>query len=65
MVMNSTNENCVSRLFYRPRLKGCESEVASLLDARWKSLAYDWVVESNVQKRTSSSRPIAIDDRRV
>jgi len=49
----------------RPRLKGCESEVASLLDARWKSLAYDWVVESNVQKRTSSSRPIAIDDRRV
>lgn len=24
------------------RLKGCEGEVAALVDARWKHITYDW-----------------------
>ena len=24
------------------RLKGCEGEVAALLDVRWKQITYDW-----------------------
>jgi len=26
----------------RPRLKGCEAEIAALLDPRWKALAFEW-----------------------
>lgn len=28
----------------RPRLKGCEAEIAALLDPRWKALAFEWTV---------------------
>ena len=34
----------------RLRLKGCESEIAALLDPRWKALAFEWTV---VQERAS------------
>eukprot|EP00985_Skeletonema_marinoi_P023717 scaffold15937_cov141-Skeletonema_marinoi.AAC.9 len=26
----------------RPRLKGCEAEIAALLDPRWKALSFEW-----------------------
>ena len=54
----------------RPKLKGCEAEVAALLDARWKALAFEWSQERNVQdihvplRPTAASRSLA-DDRRV
>jgi len=41
----------------RPKLKGCEAEVATLLDSCWKALAYDfWLPQQ--------PRPL-LDDRRV
>ena len=53
----------------RPKLKGCEAEVAALLDMRWKALAYEWTLE-NEQDIHIPSRPTAAprslaDDRRV
>ena len=33
----------------RPRLKGCEAEIAALLDPRWKALAFEWTA---TQERT-------------
>ncbi len=34
----------------RPRLKGCEAEIAALLDPRWKALVFEWTA---AQERTS------------
>ena len=44
---------CSFRLYnFRPRLKGCESEISELLSQRWRHVTYDWkevvVEESNL-----------------
>ncbi len=54
----------------RPKLKGCEGEVAAYLDARWKAVTFDWTVDCNVQEMHIPSRPLVsprplADDRRV
>lgn len=56
-------------LIKRPRLKGCEGEIAGYLDPRWKALTFEWSVGND---RRSSGRvaarraiPAAVDDRRV
>lgn len=55
--------------YMRPKLKGCEGEIAALLDMRWKALAYEWktISERNmeVMQPTTSPRSLARDDRRV
>ena len=57
----------------RPKLKGCEAEVAAFLDVRWKAVTFDWVMEGNVPEMNNiipmirplvSPLPLA-DDRRV
>ncbi len=53
----------------RPKLKGCEAEVVTFLDTRWKAVTFDWTLDSNVQEHIPSRplvspRPLA-DDRRV
>jgi len=54
--------------YMRPKLKGCDAEVASLLDPRWKALAYEWfsITERNMHdiRPMITPRPLA-DDRRV
>jgi hypothetical protein len=54
----------------RPKLKGCEAEVATFLDTRWKAVTFDWTLDSNVQEMHILSRPLVsprplTDDRRV
>jgi len=54
----------------RPKLKGCEAEVAELLDMHWKPLAFEWTLDFNAQDIPIPSRPSAVtrsltDDRRV
>jgi len=53
----------------RPRLKGCEGDIAGYLDPRWKALTFEWNLGND---RRSSGRvaarrviPAAVDDRRV
>ncbi|KAL3823421.1 hypothetical protein ACHAXA_004296 [Cyclostephanos tholiformis] len=43
----------------RPKLKGCEAEVAALLDLRWKALAFEWTTELIVQDIHIPSRSMA------
>jgi len=47
----------------RLKLKGCESDVAALLDFRWKALAFEWTLDLT-GRPTSTSRSLS-DDRRV
>lgn len=59
-----------TRFNSRPKLKGCEAEVAALLDLRWKALAFEWSMERNIQDIHVPNRPAATprslsDDRRV
>jgi len=54
----------------RPKLRGCEAEVAELLDARWKAVAFEWTLDHGTQDINIPSRPTAVsrslaDDRRV
>lgn len=54
----------------RPKLKGCEAEVAVLLDSRWSALAFQWSMEHSAEDVHVPSRPTAsprslADDRRV
>mmetsp|Transcript_20347 Transcript_20347/g.42699 ORF Transcript_20347/g.42699 Transcript_20347/m.42699 type:complete len:867 (+) Transcript_20347:67-2667(+) len=49
----------------RPKLKGCEAEVAALLDMRWKALSFEWTMERNVSSRLSMTPRSSTDDRRV
>jgi hypothetical protein len=32
----------------RSRLKGCEAEVAKLLDTKWKHITFDWETEMDM-----------------
>jgi len=55
----------------RSKLKGCEAEVAALLDSEWQYIAYEWTLDSPSPEKpllpspTSQSKSIAFDDRRV
>mmetsp|Transcript_5783 Transcript_5783/g.9895 ORF Transcript_5783/g.9895 Transcript_5783/m.9895 type:complete len:863 (+) Transcript_5783:104-2692(+) len=49
----------------RPKLKGCEAEVAALLDLRWKALAFEWTMERSIPSRPSTTPRSLADDRRV
>ena len=50
----------------RPKLKGCEAQVAALLDSRWKGLAIEWTIERNAQVIRPMAAPRSLsDDRRV
>ena len=49
----------------RPKLKGCEAEVAVLLDLRWKALAFEWTMERSIPSRPSTTPRSLADDRRV
>jgi hypothetical protein len=55
--------------YMRLKLKGCEAEVAALLDLRWKALAFEWTSERNVQDMHIPTRPMTsrslADDRCV
>jgi len=41
----------------RSRLKGCEAEVARLLDTKWKHITYDWEIDMDIND-------IPMDERR-
>jgi len=47
----------------RPKLKGCESEVAALMDMRWKAHAFEWTIE--LPSRSSTTPRSLADNRRV
>lgn len=51
----------------RPKLKGCDVEVATLLDVRWRAVVFDWNTAPPERKsrRSLVHRSIASDDRRV
>lgn len=54
----------------RPKLKGCESEVAVFLDTRWKAVTFDWTVDYNIPEMHIHSHQLLsprspADDRRV
>jgi len=43
--------------YVRSRLKGCEAEVARLLDTKWKHITYDWEIDMDIND-------IPMDERR-
>jgi hypothetical protein len=55
--MEISNLLTVMSPLQRSRLKGCEAEVARLLDTKWKHITHDWEIDMDMND-------IPMDDRR-